>query len=1698
MKILAPIVGHVGTTLPVDQNLLRFEGTAPSHAHQRVSYILLASRNRLIQLQIRYYLSYIEADTPSLLHWRDLLVAFMLGRLIRAAQCKDKRNTVLTKQAKRYWAQNDGSGLWLEPEGNDWPATFGGPLGSLAFELFEAAVEGDPIELAEFIIAKVWQDYDLTQPPAERLEALLANLGVLDEPWAEFENSLKKLLTDDLDLIPESLLPLAQRLRLDGLDEAEFSNLPLRARLGEWTQELLDVLHDCQVVVNEDPVAAVYLNWPAGPDPERFFEYDQSYTQLMPPSGMPAVLEAIVVESLLSLVKQLTDYHGLYPAASIQDALAQLPAGQTDALVDPLATIIDSYSTLAVFDTFLEAGDLAERFRQSLNALLFYSEINEIPFQGSSRLTVFAQQLAAAAPGLKPLSYDGSVFTTPTRTTALPPPKEYAKVQGYRDRILRAPGHVPLLIPAGTETPENLREILRQQPLLSPTGPNKPTVYVGRPSPPLPQATPTRPGGTINLSGDGVPMPESQAPQQIGISFSLSPAVVKVSQTLSIKVTVVGAPPVLPLRLELAETQGSITLSPLNSGPVFGTFANGTYTRELRVEAAEFGAWGLLRVTFMINGRTYVASKRFSILSESVTAAPDWEPDTPSGVENDENLLPPTGPNPATPVEDAPDPGSDSDPDAFPNPGERPDLGFQGSNGNSLYRALSYITPDTISPTGELPWLSRQSAQGQAENDLRRIQGDWVDQTFQIHSHLSEHDNSEVKAQVAVTLPLIQPGFEDYAVELEYLGKLVATGTATFLPAVDAAHGQDFDRVSTSQQINCQFWKVTTGSHFDVDSPFINLVAQLGTINSKGFHVLSDVWQGNYIHKVERAQDLMSTMASVSQHYAIEHAYQIAANAHTISGDQQFYADHAWFQIGQQYPNREILPFEEEPRPPGREDADPAVLHPWRTQLSGGWGSMVTYLANDWLIQSAEGNMVVDVAKAVVIRNRFEPITIFASGQEEYNEEFIGSTQNQSGGGEEEPPEDDGSYEPEVGSGSSPGGSPTPGDDGSYEPDVSNPAVVPHPSNPNLVVNSETGEILSSGSPNPPSPPPSSNPNSNLSAGTRPTLDQVFEVGNGGGGMFRTEVPAGAIAGEGTVTLRGPDGQVHTLRDTLAPGLFSHTSELPAGPYTAVIQRPGYEPYNLQFTKQDDIGFYNPTTGASGNGLPLRPDSNYRSPTERTQIVDAVAQAATAKLITDLTSVLSQPASAGRSAAAADGRVLSDIGNAVLGSLQQAGTQVINDVANTVVTEANSAISQATGGFLNDVNGLVNFVRDPTRPLLNAGNQILGQATGGLLNDIEGLLSNPGATLGGALANLGNQALSQVMSQVNSLVSGVTSQITSSISGAISNLIPGGIGSSIGGALSNAIGSTVNGFVGNLINGTLGNVGNLLNNALGSVTQALTGQVQNLLGSIIPGFSAGAYMDGLNAAIAGSLGSAFAGITGDLSALGGGLAALGGLGALAADDDGKFILNLGGKDSVVIHGQDKNVSIRSGQNTRIHAQRNLNTFAQVTAQHTALVNQEIGAGAQLKLSSVGRSTFFVGASYNQLTAGIAKRSAGTMHMRSAGLFAIDGTPVMINCGLAIPATATPVRAQKQGGTVSASPLELQSRQYKQMSDVKPLNEEELAAPRPQNQASPQSPEPSSIYADHPDAGKHVNLVGGSPDMRDSVSTDTELADRPGQ
>lgn len=296
-----------------------------------------------------------------------------------------------------------------------------------------------------------------------------------------------------------------------------------------------------------------------------------------------------------------------------------------------------------------------------------------------------------------------------------------------------------------------------------------------------------------------------------------------------------------------------------------------------------------------------------------------------------------------------------------------------GHGGESLYNAANVLNPNTQSPVTDYK-TARELEQGAREDFVRTWAG-WSDrQLWQVHSHLSDQPNSELNQLLQVTPALERRGLERYLPQLERAGRHTTTTLEAQIP--DRAYGHRVVKANSVYQFNVEHFRVLGNVEAFVHVPVQNFNFQQALHNGKYLHMATDVLQQSHVHVFRRAEDSLTDVAHATVRYNTQSLYETSANAKHVAGDQQFYSDAVWYQVGQPYPNAAAY-RDGTVDPPLTHNEH--LLHPYRTQLSGRWGTEVRLITDELETVTYLNNIDFEANNAFNVRTNWAPITLFAA-----------------------------------------------------------------------------------------------------------------------------------------------------------------------------------------------------------------------------------------------------------------------------------------------------------------------------------------------------------------------------------------------------------------------------------------------------------------------------------------------------------------------------------------------------------------------------------------------------------------------------------------------------------------------------------------------------------------------------------------------
>lgn len=369
--------GNYGVGLAYNQNTLRFGSADPEYHLQERAYnrALLDAQSKIVQLALRYARSYSSAETPTLLHLRDLLLACALTYLIRNAQCSDGAAVSLTTHADHFWQSDLDRNFWPDlSDESSHKFNWGGTIGSIAFYLTRHPhLDEDisPTDLIQSALKLFWEKLyiDPTSGLSDKHAAILAAMGVDRALFKAWSAALDVLNSRDPSEQPGAALRILQQLRASFLLPNDWQYLTTRLVLGEYSLPLIHVLEELDSRARIDTSFAEYYKWPIGAVGPA--DYHQRLLKLAPPAGSPLVYIALTIESFTTTCSTITGFGADVASMLYSDFCSDSRyEEQRISLARTLTTAYDAMGMLSWFNTFVEAKGTAHRLYVTINQLL--------------------------------------------------------------------------------------------------------------------------------------------------------------------------------------------------------------------------------------------------------------------------------------------------------------------------------------------------------------------------------------------------------------------------------------------------------------------------------------------------------------------------------------------------------------------------------------------------------------------------------------------------------------------------------------------------------------------------------------------------------------------------------------------------------------------------------------------------------------------------------------------------------------------------------------------------------------------------------------------------------------------------------------------------------------------------------------------------------------------------------------------------------------------------------------------------------------------------------------------------------------------------------------------------------------------------------------------------------------------------------
>ena len=382
--MVSEIKGRYGLSLTYNQNVMKF-GAADAERHiqdRTVNRLLLEGETSILQQQIRYSQSYMSSNDPTLLHWKDSLIALACKYSIRCAQYYDQDATKLTGYATHYW-HSDVDRPLVELTDINSKVIYTAGLGSIAFygkghDHKELSV----VSALELSLKELWASIQLDiedSPKSRHTEYIFNKLNFNVNMLSSLNNTVEVFYqskTKEELLKSVEYKEVLKIIRQNIIRPEEWSYLGKRLLLREYSQGLEKAL----TKIAENSLLDIYTS--------DLTNLLTKSLELLCPGGTPLIYLAFGVEGLLKasrLVIEAEDsitnssYIEFYNTAVQEDLKL--------AIAEQLALSYDAFSMLACLNTFEEASETALRLRATIAQLLKGIEAG-IPKDGLTRLYI--------------------------------------------------------------------------------------------------------------------------------------------------------------------------------------------------------------------------------------------------------------------------------------------------------------------------------------------------------------------------------------------------------------------------------------------------------------------------------------------------------------------------------------------------------------------------------------------------------------------------------------------------------------------------------------------------------------------------------------------------------------------------------------------------------------------------------------------------------------------------------------------------------------------------------------------------------------------------------------------------------------------------------------------------------------------------------------------------------------------------------------------------------------------------------------------------------------------------------------------------------------------------------------------------------------------------------------------------------------
>jgi hypothetical protein len=382
--VIKEIRGRYGLSLTYNQNVMKF-GAADAEKHieeREVNRLLLEGETSILQQQVRYAQSYMSTNEPTLLHWKDSLIALACKYSIRCAQYYDQEATKLTGYATHYWHSDVDRPLVDLTDINP-KVIYTAGLGSIAFYgKVHDHTDLSVVKALELSLKELWASIQLNiedSPKLRHTQYLFNKLNFNNNMISALNNAVGVFYDDghkEALLKTEEYRAVLKVIRQNIIRPEDWSYLGKRMLLREYDQNLEKVL----TKIAENNILGIHT--------DHLTNLITKSLEVLYPGGTPLLYLAFGVEGLLKASRLVIESQDSVTSLSYKEFHTTVIEEDLKlAIAEQLALSYDAFSMLACLNTFEEASETALRIRASISQLLKGIE-GVITKEGLTRLYV--------------------------------------------------------------------------------------------------------------------------------------------------------------------------------------------------------------------------------------------------------------------------------------------------------------------------------------------------------------------------------------------------------------------------------------------------------------------------------------------------------------------------------------------------------------------------------------------------------------------------------------------------------------------------------------------------------------------------------------------------------------------------------------------------------------------------------------------------------------------------------------------------------------------------------------------------------------------------------------------------------------------------------------------------------------------------------------------------------------------------------------------------------------------------------------------------------------------------------------------------------------------------------------------------------------------------------------------------------------